>query len=60
MDFYINLAISILLQVIRDSKANKKFYPALAKVYVKLQIAANMDQALVLEIEKQLEREGLK
>jgi hypothetical protein len=39
MDFYITLAFSVLLQLLKDSKRLKQFAPALRKIYINLHAA---------------------
>lgn len=53
MDFYISLAITVLLQVLKDRKQAKRVYPALAKVYVQTELVAQTDQSLMDEIDRQ-------
>lgn len=43
MDFYITLAISVLLQVIRDPKVNFKFKRALLKIFKEIAIQFGTD-----------------
>lgn len=57
MNFYINLAISVLLQVVGDIKEAKKIYPALAKIFIKLEIISQVDPAFMAEVEHQRKKE---
>jgi len=59
MDFYINLGIAVLLQVLRDLKQAQRYFPAIAKVYAKIEKAAQLDEQLQAEIEHQRKKEGL-
>lgn len=59
MDFWINLGISAVLQLLQDKSGRLKFYPALAKVYAKIALTAKMDHTLMEAIQVQLEKEGL-
>lgn len=60
MDFLTKLAITAVLDLISDRKAAKKAYPAIAKVYVKIEFLANLDQALLDEIQHQRAKESKK
>jgi len=58
MDRWTTLAISILLAVVADRKEARKVYPALAKIYVKIHMLAQLDQNLQVEIERQEAKAG--
>lgn len=36
MDFYVDLAVAVLLRLIKDSRSRRKYYPALVKVFITL------------------------
>lgn len=59
MDFWINLGITAVLQLIADKAARVKYYRALAKIYAKIALTAKMDHTLMEAIQVQLEKEGL-
>jgi len=52
MDFYVDLAVAVLLRLVRDRRGAEKYYPALAKVYVAITALAKADQRLQEEIAK--------
>lgn len=60
MDFWQNLAFSTILFVIANRKEVAKFYPVLAKVYVKVRWLSDNDPRLADEIAKQEAKESLK
>ena len=59
MDFWTNLAFNAVLQVVGDKKQYQKFGSVLAKVYVKIEKLAAMDQRLTDAIRMQRAKEGL-
>jgi len=59
MDFYINLALGVLLQVLKDTGQARRFFPALAKIYVKTELLAQGNESLQAEIDHQRKKEGL-
>jgi len=59
MDFYINLALGVALQVLKDAKQARRFFPVLAKVYVKVELLAQQDEKLQAEIEHQRRKESV-
>jgi hypothetical protein len=59
VDFYLNLAVAVLLQILRDRKQLKAVAPAIAKVYVKIELAALTSLELQSEIEHQRKKEGI-
>jgi hypothetical protein len=54
------IAIGVVLEAIGDSKKSDKVKRAIAKVYAKIHMAAQMDQTLASYIDAQLEREATK
>ena len=59
MDFYINLGLSVALQVLKDAKQARRFFPVLAKIYVKVELLAQQDEQLQAEIDHQRKKEGV-
>jgi hypothetical protein len=58
MDTWTNLAITVFLELLRDNKRAVKFFPAIAKVYHKIHLMAQLDQRLQAEIEHQEAKSG--
>lgn len=56
VDFYINLAISVTLQALQDRGFIKKYARAFAKVFVRIERAAELSPELHAAIEEQRER----
>jgi hypothetical protein len=56
MEFYINLAVSVVLQALQDRKLLEKFAPAFAKVFVKLEQAAESNLLLTGAIRAQRQK----
>jgi hypothetical protein len=46
MDFWTQLAFNAVLQLIGNRKDAKRFYPVLAKVYVKIHLLAQLEPDL--------------
>jgi hypothetical protein len=55
MDFYVDLAVAVLLRLIKDRRGVVKYYPALAKVYAAIQKLSSLDGKLADEINKQVQ-----
>jgi hypothetical protein len=45
MDFYVDLAVAVLLRLIKDRRSVARYYPALAKVVVTLEALLRDDPA---------------
>lgn len=60
MDFWSNLAFSIVLAIIANRKDVSRSYPVLAKVFVKIRFLSLADARLADEIAKQEEKESRK
>lgn len=58
MDFYVDLAVAVLLRLLKDKRGLAKYYPAIAKVYVAIHRAAQLDQQLAAAIESAENRAG--
>jgi len=58
MDFYYRLAFNVLLQLLAERKEAKRFYPVLAKLYVRIHFLAQADEQLQAEIEHQEAKAG--
>ena len=52
MDFYVDLAVAVLLRLISDRRNAAKYYAALAKVFLKLRQLSEIDLAFKNEIMK--------
>lgn len=52
MDFYVDLAITVLLRLLKDRKSAQKYYPAIAKVYLAIRTMSELDLSLMAEITK--------
>jgi len=50
MDFYVDLAVAVLLRLLKDKRGLAKYYSAIAKVYVAIMRAARLDQQLAAAI----------
>ena len=59
MEFWTSLAFNAVLQILADKKQVDKFGSVLAKVFVKIEKYANMDQRLTEAIRLQSAKEGL-
>lgn len=46
MDFWTDIAMTVLLRLLKDKKAVKKWIPALAKLFLALREAADTDTDL--------------
>jgi len=53
MDFYIDIGIAVILRIIKDRRQRVKYYAALAKVFVKLELVSTLDPQFLAEIESQ-------
>jgi hypothetical protein len=51
MDFYVDLAITVLLRILKDRTTSRRYYPALAKVFVAIRDLADLDKNLAAEIQ---------
>lgn len=58
MDLLIEVGISALLSVLRTKKDVRKWEASIAKVYVKIENVAKLDQQLSNAIEMQRNKEG--
>jgi len=58
MDFWTDLAFTVILKVVADKKQIAKFRSVLAKIYVKIELASSMDQKLFDEIQSQRTKQG--
>lgn len=54
MDFYVDLAVAVLLRLVKDRRGIVKYYPALAKVYLAIRDLADVDPKLAAELEKRV------
>lgn len=52
MDFYVDLAVAVLLRLIKDRRSVAKYYSALAKVYVTLMQLAQLDPAFARHVKE--------
>jgi hypothetical protein len=43
MDFYVDLAVAVLLRLIKDRRGRLRYYPALAKVFLALSQLSEAD-----------------
>jgi len=59
MDFWTTTAFAILLEVLTKKEKVKQFGSVIAKVYVKIEKLARMDQTLTEAIRLQRSKEGL-
>lgn len=59
MDFWTALAFNAVLQLLGDKKQYAKFGSVIAKVYVKIEKLAQLDQRLTDAIRLQRAKEGL-
>lgn len=59
MEFWTSLAFNAVLQILADKKQVEKFGSVLAKVYVKIEKYAAMDQRLTDAIRLQRAKEGM-
>ena len=55
MDFYVDLAIAVLLRLLKDRRSFARYADALAKVYVAIEKAANVDATIRDAIEAKRE-----
>jgi hypothetical protein len=55
MDFYVDLAVAVLLRLLKDRRAVANYYSAVAKVYNKIRDFADLDPKLAAEIMRQQE-----
>lgn len=53
MDTWLTMAFALILALLKDKKAVTKYFAVLAKIYVQIHLAAQMDQRLQAEIEHQ-------
>lgn len=56
MDFYVTMAISVMLQLLTDKKQLTKWAPAFAKVYVRIKRVAENDPTLAAAIARAEEK----
>lgn len=50
MDFYVDLAVAVLLRLTKDRRNAHKYFDALAKVYLVLESLAAMDPAFANQV----------
>jgi hypothetical protein len=60
MDRWTRLAFAILLEVVSDKRQARQVLPALAKLYIKIDMLSEIEPALRVEIERQEEKEAKK
>lgn len=59
MDFWTQAAFSVVLALLANPKRDKKFSAVIAKVFVKIEKLAQLDQTLTMAIREQRVKEGL-
>ena len=52
MDFYVDLAVAVLLRLIKDRRSVRKYFPALAKVHRAISALAQSEAELRNLIER--------
>jgi len=56
MEFYVDLAVAVLLRLLKDKRGLPKYYAAIAKVYVSIDEASTLDKNLSDAIVRARER----
>lgn len=51
MDFYVDLGVAVLLRLIKDRRNVRRYYDALAKIFVKLQELIELDKGFAEVVE---------
>lgn len=59
MDFWIDLGITAVLRLLRSKKEIKQWADALAKVFVKIEVVAELEPTLKQAIHAQRQKQGL-